>query len=260
MTRNGLTFPVPPCLHHRRPAHFIGMGRVIFIGTTTVVMFVMLACSSSNGTGSGTSATGGSSGIGGSVASGGTANAGGAVGTGASSGTGGFSGSGGDGGVNTGGTGGGVSPGKASIEFTAVGPDSYCMTSQCNAGASIGLKDSSGKALTLTTNCSDVSCKTCTSSACPGYFCQPNGIAITGAGLDWDGRNYVTSTCGAGTSCVEPAYAKPGKYTATMCATPGKLTGPDAGPRQCITSGPVKCGSVEFDFPSSTLVKGTVGP
>jgi hypothetical protein len=27
-----------------------------------------------------------------------------------------------------------------------------------------------------------------------------------------------------------------------------------------VTSGPVKCGSVTFDFPSSTPVTGTLGP
>ena len=78
--------------------------------------------------------------------------------------------------------------------------------------------------------------------------------------MEWDGTNYVTSTCGAGKSCTEPTYAKPGKYTATMCATPGKLTGPDAGARVCVASGAAKCGSVEFDFPLSSVVKGTVGP
>jgi hypothetical protein len=205
------------------------MGRVILVGASTLMtaLLVMLACSSSTSTGSGTSAADGSNGTGGATGSGGS--------------------------------GGGVSPGKATIEFTVTG-GSYCMTSQCGAGAGVGLKDSSGKSLALTTSCSDVSCKTCVSSACPGYFCQPNGIVVTGAGLTWDGTNYITSTCGTGTSCTEPSFAKPGKYTATMCATPGKLSGPDAGPRQCVTNGPEKCGSVEFDFPSSTVVKGTVGP
>lgn len=70
----------------------------------------------------------------------------------------------------------------------------------------------------------------------------------------------METSCGTGKSCAEPVFAKPGKYTAKMCVTPGKLTGPDAGQRQCVTTGPEKCGSVEFDFPSSTVVKGAVGP
>jgi hypothetical protein len=45
-----------------------------------------------------------------------------------------------------------------------------------------------------------------------------------------------------------------------MCATPGKIVGPDGGVQQCVTSGQSKCGTVDFDFPSSTVVKGTVGP
>ena len=78
--------------------------------------------------------------------------------------------------------------------------------------------------------------------------------------MEWDGTVYATSTCGAGTSCTGPTYVKPGKYSATVCATPGSLTGPDGGVPQCVTSGPVQCATVEFDFPSSTVVKGTVGP
>ncbi len=84
---------------------------------------------------------------------------------------------------------------------------------------------------------------------------------MTGATLDWDGSYNTTSTCGPGTTCVQSVFAKPGTYTAKMCATPGDLTGPDGGfQQQCVNTGPPKCGSVQFDFPSSTVVKGTVGP
>jgi hypothetical protein len=79
--------------------------------------------------------------------------------------------------------------------------------------------------------------------------------------MEWNGSYYARSTCGTGTSCVESVFAKPGKYTATMCATPGKLAGPDGSVQgQCVPSGPAKCSSVVFDFPSGTVAKGTVGP
>lgn len=151
------------------------------------------------------------------------------------------------------------SPGKASITFTAVG--SYCMTSQCGEGPSIDIEDSSGHSLfTVSAGCTSVSCDTCTTSPCPGFACQMIGIAVSGATLDWDGRYNVTSSCGSGTSCVTHTYASPGKYTAKMCATPGTLAGSDGGDQQCVTSGPPKCGSVVFDFPSTTPVAGTIGP
>jgi hypothetical protein len=86
------------------------------------------------------------------------------------------------------------------------------------------------------------------------------GVAITGGQLEWDGTYGAQSTCGMGTACVGAAYAKPGKYTATMCATPGTLVASDAGPAQCVPSGPAKCGHVEFDFPSSAVAMGTIGP
>jgi hypothetical protein len=135
------------------------------------------------------------------------------------------------------------------------------MTSSCGEAPSIYIEDSSGHSLfAVSASCSSVSCDTCRSSPCPGYACQIRGIPVTGAKLDWDGSYNVTSTCGTGTSCVATTYANPAKYTAKMCATPGKITGPDGGVQQCVNSGQSKCGSVEFDFPSSTVVKGTVGP
>src|SRR5450432_1521472 len=156
--------------------------------------------------------------------------------------------------------GGGVSPGTTSIDFKVAGAGSYCMMSDCGAGPSIGIKDAAGGALTLETSCSNVACASCSKSACPGFACQPMGIAVTGAHLDWNGGYYATSTCGAGTSCLEPVFAKPGMYTATVCATPGMLTGGDAGPAKCVASGPAKCGQVQFEFPSMTVVNGTIGP
>lgn len=170
------------------------------------------------------------------------------------SGGGGSGGSGGSSGASSGGAGGGVSPGKVSIEFTVTGPESYCAPI-CPA-PEIKIQDSSGRALILTEFC-QVDCGSCFKT-CP--FCLNVGTAVTGIKMDWDGTVYQGSTCGAGSSCVEPTFASPGKYTATFCATPGTLTGPDGGLGQCVTSGSPKCGTVIFDFPSSVVVKGTVGP
>jgi hypothetical protein len=153
-----------------------------------------------------------------------------------------------------------VSPGNAVIEFTVRGPGAYC--GPACPGPPINVKDSEGQALTLAGSCM-TDCSSCMPHSC--ISCPAIGVAVTGAKLDWDGTYYTTSTCvpagAVGTNaCRTPAHAKPGTYTATFCATHGILTGPDGGIQQCVTSGPPKCGSVEFDFPSSTVVKGTVGP
>jgi hypothetical protein len=206
------------------------MRRAVFLATCSVT-FALLGCSGSD---SGNTASGGSS-------------AGGAPGSGGSAGR-----------TSGGGAGGGASPGTTSIEFSVVGGGTYCMMSECGAGPSIGLQDAAGHALTLSTSCSNVACATCSVSACPGFFCQPTGIAVTGAQLAWNGAYYASSTCGAGMACFEPTFAKPGTYTATMCATPGTLSTSD--PAECMPSGPAKCGTVTFDFPSATAAMGTVGP
>jgi hypothetical protein len=155
---------------------------------------------------------------------------------------------------------GGVSPGTASIQFTVVGPDSYCATeNDCGDGTpTIGI-DELG---TGTAGCPSVDCTTCSTVPCLGIVCEnETGVAITGGQVQWDGSYGTISTCGlAGTTCVGTAFAKPGRYTATMCATPGMLTGGDAEPPQCVASGPPKCGHVAFDFPSSVVAMGTIGP
>jgi hypothetical protein len=75
----------------------------------------------------------------------------------------------------------------------------------------------------------------------------------------WDGSYTTKSTCGAGFACDKTMYAQPGTYTAKMCAAPGTLTG-QSGSQACTNTGPGKCGTVTFEFPSSTVVKGTIGP
>jgi len=280
--------PGQPCLGRHGPTQFVIVFRVILIGASTVA-FVMPACGGST-TGSG------SIGSSGSTSSGGAAGAGGSWGapectkgtdcgyplvcvtcpdgidscptgancvnghcvttyshecganTGGTTGTGGAQGSSGTGGRSS------VSPGKVSIEFTVTGPESYCAPI-CPA-PEIEIQDASGRALVRTEVCR-VDCGSCIES-CPS--CLNIGTAITGIKMDWDGAVYQSSTCGAGLSCLEPTFASPGRYTAMFCATRGTLAGPDGGLRQCVTSGPPKCGTVTFDFPSSVAVKGTVGP
>jgi hypothetical protein len=206
----------------------------------------------------GQNAASGGSGNGGGGASGGArANSGGASGSGAAVGTGGGIGSGGA--PPNGAPG---SPGTVTIEFTVVGPDSYCATaSLCTAGPSIDILDASGHSFfSVVRNCTDVDCTTCQTMACPGYYCPPpSGVAVTGAKMIWDGSYTTRSTCGAGFTCDQTVYAAPGTYTAKFCAAPGTLTGQS--PNQvCTNNGPSKCGTVTFEFPSGTVAQGTIGP
>jgi hypothetical protein len=161
-------------------------------------------------------------------------------------------GRGGDGGANTGGTGG--SPGSASIRFDVTGPDPYCVHG-C-APPQIEIEDPTGHALDFAGWCS-FDCSTCSPSLCPAVPCLPDSIVTMGA-LDWDGGYYVTSSCGSGRACTQKTFAKPGRYRAKFCATPGNLTETNGMP-QCLPSGAERCGSIEFDFPSKSLVTGTVG-
>jgi hypothetical protein len=163
--------------------------------------------------------------------------------------------------MGSGGSGGSTSPGKATVEFAVQGGP-YCMTSSCGDGPSIDIEE-----VNLAHSCSDFSCRTCQPSfgaGCGAIQCpQPQGIAVTGAKMVWDGSYFAGSTCTlqqSQVSCSDPAFAAPGKYTAKFCATPGTLTGPDGGPRQCVASGAMKCATVQFDYPSTTTVTATLGP
>ena len=249
---------------------------------SVAVLFAAIACSGANDTASGSvtpNASGGSSGAvgtggdgGGGRGPGGSSGAGGVwssgghetclVCSGGMNGSGGAAGSGG-GGASTGGSGGSGSPGTVTIEFTVAGPDSYCATaSLCTTGPSIDVLDSTGRSFfSVVRNCTDVDCATCQTMACPGYYCPPPfGVAVTFATLIWNGAYTTRSTCGAGFTCDQTVYAQPGTYTAKFCAAPGTLTGQSPDQGVCTNTGPEKCGTVTFEFPSGNVVKGTLGP
>jgi hypothetical protein len=81
---------------------------------------------------------------------------------------------------------------------------------------------------------------------------------VHGTKLEWDGTYYAQSTCGSGLTCAAKAHAKPGKYTAAFCATPGELGVVANNVAQCVRSGAELCRTVEFDFPADTVVKGSL--
>ena len=73
----------------------------------------------------------------------------------------------------------------------------------------------------------------------------------------WDGKTWIEGARdGQGNSCWTPACIAPGKYVATMCA--GVKDNPE--PEYCQGDPAQQCVDVEFDYPTTTVVRGTVGP
>jgi hypothetical protein len=92
----------------------------------------------------------------------------------------------------------------------------------------------------------------------------PERMKPEGETTTWDGSYFATSKCDVGghggggidgTTCNATACAPPGKYIATMCATPDMS---DAGGAVCsVTQQPV-CVEVTFDYPSAMVVDGVI--
>lgn len=214
-----------------------------------VALALAIGCggSTSGEVGSERSSSGGAAGSRDAGSSGGTAGAMGSGGSGAAKGS---------GGANSGGASNDTSPGTASVEFSVIGE--YCEHG-CGGQPYVGIKDGTGQDLVFDNFCY-VDCATCQSTICPPLLCLPD-VRVESARFDWDGHYYAKSTCGSGTVCLESTYAKPGKYTATLCVMPGTVSGPDGGFQQCLPTGPERCASIAFDFPSAnTIQKGTLGP
>jgi hypothetical protein len=234
--------------------HTLGMGSVVALATIAEIVFGVAAgcggvtANSSTSGGAGSAAKDASSGaaptsraIGGSL---GMAGTGGLLGTG---------------GTGPSDAGAGASSGaavrtfgSAHIEFSVSGTRSYC-THDCR-GVSIEIQDSKGQTLERNGACR-LACATCILSPCPAIPCLPDS-AFTGAQLDWDGIYYYSAlpACRPGSTCLERAIARPGEYTAKLCATPGLVTG-----MHCVATGPDECSSVKFTYPSAELVTGVLG-
>jgi len=122
--------------------------------------------------------------------------------------------------------------------------------------SSIAIKDAAGNPIVRWAGDCYTACDTCEMLPCPGRACMPEGKAVTGEALEWDGTHWQQGTCGADTSCKAKTYAAPGKYTARMCATPGDISTDNNGFTQCTSTGPAECVEVPFDFPSTETFTG----
>jgi hypothetical protein len=145
-----------------------------------------------------------------------------------------------------------------SIEFVlqvaAGSSQSFCNGGPWCVGNWLTIFGPDGAPISLGDPCA-TDCNGCQPAACPGDCDSSSPI---GGGLQewWDGTVYVSSTCGAGTSCEKRDCAGAGNYTARMCVYA------EAGPVGVCTA---IATSVEVPFvwpPASSagwVVRGTVG-
>jgi hypothetical protein len=83
----------------------------------------------------------------------------------------------------------------------------------------------------------------------------PRLLKAEGEHETWDGRVWVSSTCGNQLPCWAPTCATPGKFIARMCVNAKAIT--DAGLCSFPTS-PQTCIEVEFEYPTAAIVEGVL--
>jgi hypothetical protein len=149
---------------------------------------------------------------------------------------------------------GGQSLGHVAVEFTTE-KQTFCFKAQCGNTPTVEIRDSSGKSLQLYTSCFDLQCNDCNAGQCVAGACLEQTLTFTTASLDWDGTYYDLGLCPSGASCVRPALAKAGTYSAHLCATAGN---PVMGDPQgtCVPAGAEICKDVPFDYPTTSHVSG----
>jgi hypothetical protein len=156
-----------------------------------------------------------------------------------------------------------VSPGTVTFRLMLPPTRSFCdSVSSCGVNGHITFTTSGGEGLDIgprwcTTQCSSQ----CTPSPCPLFPCTvPTGVAVTQVEQSWDGAYADSSTCGNAMACYIPKFARPGRYVARMCATPGTLTITDSAPApaSCTPTGPAECVDVPFDFPGASPVEASL--
>jgi hypothetical protein len=175
--------------------------------------------------------------------------AGGATGT-TSSGTGtGGSSSGGGGGPSL------CTAGTTSFHMSATNGDNadFCVGLQCSTSW-MTVTSMTGEDMPLEEPC-ETTCSNCMPIGCPALCIAPQTMKPEGESLVWDGTFWQGSTCGAANvSCREKACAAPGRYKVKMCAA---RRSSDAGPF-CMAGASPSCTELEFDYPSSAPVEGTI--
>jgi hypothetical protein len=146
--------------------------------------------------------------------------------------------------------------GSVTFELTAAGAPAvtYCVGRNCGTEW-LTIKTVMGQELGLTHSCMS-DCASCRQVGCTLLCALPQPLKPEGVQQVWDGTYFTPSMCGQGNACANANCAPPGRYVATMCA--GVKNNPDM--MFCETDPNQQCVDVEFDYPTSQVVRGTVGP
>lgn len=112
--------------------------------------------------------------------------------------------------------------------------------------------DSSGKELVLIPPCSS-DCSLCSNSLPCSQICCTIALAAQSESLTWDGRHFVSGTCGSPSKdCFSSQCASPAQYTARFCAF--EKARADSPVPDCSNPTGLTCLDVPFTYPSLTPV------
>jgi hypothetical protein len=150
----------------------------------------------------------------------------------------------------------GCTVGSVTFELIAAGAPAveYCTGKNCGTEW-LAIKSASGQELQITHPCMS-DCTSCRQEGCALLCALPQPLKPEGVRQEWDGTFFTPGTCGQGDMCANPNCAPAGKYVATMCA--GVKNNPDA--MFCETDPNQQCVDVEFGYPTTDVVRGTIGP
>jgi len=148
---------------------------------------------------------------------------------------------------------------RVHIAFTVRDRHAYCRQDDCSGAPLVTIRPANASTpLLLFPGTCERSCDTCRDEPCRPPVCTKMGVAVTVAELDWDGSYYEPGTCGAGVPCVTRRLAAEGHYVAEFCAARGARTNDSIGVPLCVDSGEHRCASVEFDYPTTSMVSSTL--
>jgi len=146
--------------------------------------------------------------------------------------------------------------GLAELSLRVVGGATFCVggpTSCSNEWLTILGRDG---ALVLDAPCL-ADCAVCEPVYCPLLCRAPIFMPAEGVKRTWDGTIFVAQTCGAGTPCYRRTCARPGRYTARMCAYEAL-----AQPGYCSPAPAPTCVEIGFDWPpagETVTLDGVIG-
>jgi hypothetical protein len=136
----------------------------------------------------------------------------------------------------------------------------YCLGAPGSCSSTwLGIRPASGTDLGLGMTC-EADCRNCQPIACSNLCAAAARLGDGGAQTSWDGNYFASSTCGAGTACLNEVCAPAGNYVASFC---GFATSADAAAFACIGSSQTPtCTEVPFTWPppaGSPPIVGVIG-